>query len=196
MNVSDARQDELDALKEQKRWITKELLGIKTSAAQIIEKDLQAFPERELRRRFIENPDFANSLTQKQIRNIKTTAQTGLHSILPGVLDCLRNDEKWLSPGTCHGPGKSFEENEDLWTCVKPVEELVRGIMRDNGFPETAIEAVRYKMPTWFIEHSFLPSMAEKYWQLVRELHDISTQEKEIAARLQRDALAKKWDSA
>ncbi len=187
------QNDELQGLEDQEQWILIEIDKLRTKALECLEEDLGLFPERELKRRFLADMDFASSLTNQQIKSIKQKLGTALPGLLPRVIACLGDSDRWTAGRNFHGPGKSLAENETLWECIKPIEDFLVNLMDEYGFPK---EEVRYKMPTWFIKHTYMPSIAEKYWQLVHDLEDVRQRKDELQKRLMRDKLSKKWDSA
>ena len=183
--------EELQGLQEQEASILVEITRLKNEAVNCLKKDMEDFPEREIKHRFISNIDFGNSFPLDNIRKIKQRITTSMPDILSQVIACLNEESRWIT-GNVHGPGKSLTENPELWGCMAPLEKFISDILKEYGFPE---HDVRYKMPTWFIGHTYMPAIAEKYWKLTHDLKEIRQQIKEIKKQILRDKLKKKWDS-
>jgi len=42
--------------------------------------------------------------------------------------------QKWLDGVNYNGPGKSLQENDVLWSCTKPLVEMVKELMDEFGY--------------------------------------------------------------
>lgn len=186
--------NEIKALEERRNNLIKQIRRIKDEALPIIAEDLTLFPERELRRRFLNNRGFAESLDEDTIRAIKKEAREKGALISPKVISSMQEDERWLAGVRFEGPGKSFAENAVLWEPTSLACEVVKELLVTFRFPD-AETAVEYKMPTWFIKGKYLPSLAEKYWALIAEMKEVDQRLQEGKEALRRETLAKKWDS-
>lgn len=185
--------EELQGLLEQERWILVEITRLKNEAVECLAKDLEQFPEREIKRRFLANIDFGTSLSQDNIHQIKQRISKAMPEVMSQVIGCLNQESRWAAAKDFPGPGKSLAENRELWECMRPIEEMVLDILKRYGFPE---QVLQYKMPTWFIGHTYMPAIAEKYWQLVHDIEEVRKQTDELNKRILRNQLTKKWDSA
>jgi len=187
-------ESEIKALEEQKENLIKRVRKIKDEVVPILAEDLALFPERELRRRFLNNKRFAESLDENTIRAIKKEALEKGASISKKVIALMQEEDRWLAGVRFEGIGKSFAENTVLWEPTQMACDVVKELLVSFGFPD-ADSPVEYKMPTWFIKGKYLPSFAEKYWATIAELKEVSQRIQESTEALGREALAKKWDS-
>jgi hypothetical protein len=189
-----AMENEIKGLEEQKENLVEQIRRIRDEAVLILAEDLTLFPERELRRRFVTNRAFAEALDEKTIKAIKQEARAKGAWASKKAITMMQEDERWLAGVRFEGAGKSFAENSVLWEPTQVACEMVTQMLVSFGFPD-ADTPVEYKMPTWFIKGKYLPSLAEKYWATIAELKEVNQRMQEGIEALQREALAKKWDS-
>ena len=89
-------ESEIKALEEQKENLIKRVRKIKDEVIPILAEDLALFPERELRRRFLNNKRFAESLDENTIRAIKKEALEKGASTSKKVIALMQEEDRWL----------------------------------------------------------------------------------------------------
>jgi len=193
MDPKNRRNEELQELIEQEKRIQDEIVRLKSEAIACLVKDMEIFPEREIKRRFLTYLDFGASFSSDDISAVKQEIAKAIPGIVSEATACLNQESRWAAGKDFIGPGKSLAENAELWECMQPLEAMVVAILKKYDFPK---QDLTYKMPTWFIDHTYMPSISEKYWQLIHDLEDVRKQVNELNQRILRDQLTKKWDLA
>lgn len=188
--------DELKELIAREARTTAALAKLAAEVRNVLAEDLALFPAREVRRRFIADPEFATTLNDAKIAEIKADAARRGAEMRDRVVAAMEDLGLWLAGVDVHGPGKSFQENEQLWAVTAEACAVTRGLLRDYGFPGAEEANIEYRMPTWFIAGKYLPGLAEKYWALIAELRELRERIKAMEQARIRDALGKRWDKA
>jgi hypothetical protein len=184
--------DDMREARAQENRARQAILKLAAEIRTVLSEDLAQFPAWEVRRRFVENPGLADSLSDEAISKIKEfLAQEGPR-VRDEVVAALEDPEPWLAGLACTGPGKSLAENTVLWRLTEPVAKLARDALVNFGFPSG--ESPEYRMPMRFIGRKYLPGLAEKYWSLVGDLRDAMTRLGEIDESRRREELGKRWD--
>lgn len=188
--------DEIRLLEEQESAILANIRSLMNEAIAVIREDLTKFPEREVRRHFAAFVEFAETLPDQKIKEIKREIAENVAAVVQEAIDRLSDETLWFAGVEFDGEGKSLMENVKLWESVKPVAKFTEGILRKYKFPllNPGI-GVEYKAPTWFISGKFLPAIAEKYWKAIGELKELRKRITEHSVESKKKELLKKWDS-
>lgn len=171
------------------------ILKLKAEIMPVLAEDIGKFPEREVRKRFVANPEFAKVLDDATVASIKGVIARQVPEIRDRVIRAMEEEERWLCGIDYHGPGKSLAENERLWEPTREVVEFVCKVLRDFGFPNPDEYPTEYKMPTWFIGGKYLPGLAEKYWACIAEVREARERIRELELAMLREDLGRRWDS-
>lgn len=160
----------------------------------LLSEDLPKFVEREMKKTFISNPEFAATVSDDQLRQIKIDIGACGIALANQVSAALQADALWFPESTGDEDArKSIAENTALWAAVaEPASQVVIKLISDNGFPPG--ETPDYRPPTWFIGRRYLPSLSEKYWRHVRELAEASSQIGSIRSEASKSELTRRWD--
>lgn len=186
---------ELKDLRNRENRARQAIIKLASEVCLILADDLLKYPAREVRRRFVAEPLFAESMDDATVQRLKAELDERSVPVRDGIMEHLNADDRWLAGLEYEGQGKSFAENEKLWTPTAAAAELVREILTAYDFPRTEPPPAEYRMPTWFINGKYLPGMAEKYWGIIGEIREIRTRIREVEDGAQRETLGKRWDS-
>jgi len=187
-----------DELKELKASEARAIQAVHKIAAEIrpvLAEDLLRYPAREVRRRFVADPEFAGRLPDAAIAGMKDAVAARAARARDEIMARMEEEAAWLAGVDAGGPGKSLAENEALWAPTRLAAEVVAAALKEYGFPDDG-EAPDYRMPTWFIGGKYLPGLAEKYWALMAEVREVRSRTGELEQKRVRDALAKRWDES
>lgn len=189
-------EDELKELRSREARAIQTISKLKAEILPILADDLARFPEREVRRRFVSSPEFAETLDDEAIAMLKAEVSGRAASVRDRIVALMDEDDRWLAGVDCSGPGKSLAENERLWEPTRLAVDLVREVLTTHGFPRPEEYPTEYRMPTWFIGGKYLPGLAEKYWASVAEVREARARIREIEEGLVRAGLGRRWDRA
>lgn len=170
------------------------ILAIAADVKGLLADDLPKFVEREVKRAFVSNPDFATTIGTDTLKRLKADIQADGEAGTARILAALEDEALWFcdSPGD-DDPRKSISENKALWDVVSTIAVVVTDLFERYGFP-AGPEPVTYRAPSWFIGRRYLPSLSEKYWRHVRDLAEARAQIGSIRTETARTELTKRWD--
>lgn len=187
-------EDEVKDLRAREARAVQSILKLKAEILPILADDLLRFPEREVRKRFVSSPEFAETLDDEAIAKMKEEVSRRGLAMRDRVVALLDEDDRWLAGVDCAGPGKSLAENRRLWEPTSAAADLVREVLTAYGFPKPEEYPTEYRMPTWFIGGKYLPGLAEKYWACVADVREARARIREVEEGLVRNSLGRRWD--
>lgn len=188
--------DEIKELQENKKRIRENLIKLSNEVRAVLAEDLKDWPSNEVKKRFYSNPDFANTLDDSKVKQLKTELQRRAQVVSGQIVKEMEDQSLWLEVEEHEGPGKSFAENKKLWAKTLAIVKVVKDVMDEFGFPDSIDRPVEYKMPMRFISGKYLPGLAEKYWRWIQEMKEIDLRIKELEKNIVEKTLAKRWDDA
>ena len=188
---------EIKELRGEEQRLLNAIAKLRKEALAALQEDMPKFPEREVKRRFLAAKDFARELPREKIAEIKKTLRERAAPLANEVLAEMEDETRWLA-GLEHldSAGKSLADNPKLWEPTARLAEFVRTVLEAYGFPNANDPPVEYKMPPYFIKGKYLPSLAEKYWGLLRELADVRARLEDLQEYKTKEELARKWEEA
>ena len=191
---SEVRQ-RIQELKELEQVIREKTISIARDAVSVFRVDLPLFVEREVKKAFIADPDFGEALSDEQLRALKQEIAARGQARAAELFEALEEWELWMQ-GVRHVDGaRSLEAHEDLWIIVDRISEVVRDILEEHGFPEQSWKKteIHYRQPTWFIAGLLMTTVAEKYWQKMKEWAEVKRELEELDIENRRKALKRRW---
>ena len=161
----------------------------------LLAEDLPKFVERELKKTFVSNPDFASGVSDDKLREFKQALTTRATQTASSVIDALTDEGLWECPEIPEDSRSPISANPLLWAQVSRIATVVDELQSEFDFPGAG-EATVYKPPTWFIGRRYLPALSEKYWSVLRELTETESRTVQIKKEASRSELAARWDEA
>lgn len=195
--MGSAADEHIAELRKQEQQTRERAIAIAKETIEVFGTDLPLFVEREVKRAFVADPDFAESLDDDAIRALKDDVRDQALAAAAQVLESLGDWELWLR-GYKHVEGaKSFEDHLELWDTVCSIGAPVEKILSAHGFPAgaAAAEGLRYRQPKWFINGKLLTTLAEKYWRAMAELASVRAELEALDLQHRREALKQRWDA-
>lgn len=186
---------ELKELRQREERALQTIARLKEEILPVLGEDLLRYPEREVRRRFVTSPDFAESLDDETIAAIKRDLARRAPQVRDRIIHAMSEEDRWLCGVEFEGPGRSLAENPKLWEPTSLAVDLVREVLTAYGFPGHEDFPREYKMPTWFILGKYLPGLAEKYWAAIAELREVRARIREVEEGMVRERLERRWDT-
>ena len=163
----------------------------------LLKDDLPKFVEREMKRGFVNAPEFAAALDDATLSALKADMAHEGQATTEKILAALDDPDLWIPEGAEEEdedePRRSMSANEPLWKVVSSICETVDMLRDRYGYPP-AEEPTVYRPPTWFIGRRYLPSLTERYWRHVSELAEVQACVREIQHKQSRSELTRRWD--
>lgn len=160
----------------------------------LLADDLPKYVERELKRGFVEHPEFASRLSDSTLRELKSAVKAEGERGRDQVLAALEDEALWFPTGPLAEGRVSVADSPALWAAVGGITGTVRALRERFGYPASA-EPIEYRPPSWFIGRRYLPTLSEKYWRLIAELRELEVQAQSIKRDTSRSVLSKRWDA-
>lgn len=160
----------------------------------LLADDLAKFVEREMKRAFVTTPEFAGTIDDSALKELKADLASRGPAAAASVIEALDEEGLWFPSGvTADDERKSIDENEALWAVVSRIGDAIVAIKEKYGFPDAG-EPVTYRPPTWFIGGRYLPSLSERYWRHLRELAEAASAAGSIRAAHAKTELSRRWE--
>ena len=186
--------DNLEALALQSESARRRLVNAIEEARAVLDVDLPLFVEREIKRRFIEQSDFAERLDDSVVTRLKAAIKSRGAEARTEIMESLRGDDPWLAAGIGSPEDfRSFEDNEALWSIPQAICGTVTALLKEFSFPDESAE-IRYRQPSWFIDGKHMSSIAERYWRGLADIAGIEAQRSEIEVSRRSNTLKRRWD--
>ena len=190
------------AYAEQMDFLRDSIAALADEAIAVFEADFPQFFAREVRRRFLDAPDFARSLDDAKLKALKEAIAARSQAAGAAIVEKLRDRDLWLSGTQVAEPaGKSFEDNPALWDVVASICEPLGDFLAEQGFPPTAggeggggPYGLRYREPKRFVSGRYLPSIAEQYWRRIAELREVEGRVRELEREREQAELLARWN--
>jgi hypothetical protein len=199
MSISSLMTMTQEALDERAAQFEEQIIASGAAVLDVVAKDLGRFLEREAKRRFVEQIEFASAMDEASLaafrgalRELAVEAEATLRGELTGspvwITDVLPEDRKTL------------RGNPAVWQAVQAVACKLAGLLGKYNFPPDDGEegpdyAIQYDTPRYFIDHIYCPGLIEAYWKQVEELAAVRGA---IASRVRvktQNALEARWDA-
>ncbi|MCA9515201.1 MAG: hypothetical protein KC635_09685 [Myxococcales bacterium] len=182
--------EELDAQIDLRKNRFKQVTGeIRT----VLREDIALFVPREVKKAFLASTSAAEAMDKSKVAKLKEKANELAHDLAARVDSALADDAIWATGGEVPKNKNDISGQAAVWEKVQPVERDVQALLDEFGL---GAEPVHYKAPAYFVKGLYLPSLAEHYWRLVQEVHDLEAQKAHIVDSTTRAKLESKWDDA
>lgn len=195
--MSSGVQQRIEELKQQERFIRDKTMEVARDALQVLLADLPLFVERELKKAFIANPDFAEAMPDEQLLALKQEIRTRGTEAARAIVKELDVPALWMSGHTFLEGAKTLEDHKDVWAIANRISDVVKQILEKYGFPVALRESleIRYRQPSWFVAGRLMTTIAEKYWRKMTEWAEVQRELDELDNQSRREALKQRWDS-
>ena len=180
-------------LEQRSIMLRQRIRQVAEDVTELLTEDLPLFVERELKRAFINNPEFARTMSDETLQQLKTDISVRGRSGCEQVIQRLADESIWFPDSAPEESRHSIAQNTALWGVVSSICDDVVALREAYGFPvsETPIQ---YRPPTWFIGRRYLPTLSEKYWKLVGELLDVESKMTEVKSEASQSELSQRWE--
>lgn len=166
----------------------------------ILKADFPKFVERAVKERFVSAPDFANGMSDADLKSLKADVAATGKTLVGEVASSLDDLAIWLEP---QGPVPGASERGDLrgnaevYRRLQKAGAFVKDLLAKYRFPDLhdAEFTEAYRLPSWFIGGRYPKSVAQSYWRNLEEYHSVRDALRSMQERDQKSKLASRWDS-
>lgn len=167
--------------------------------ASLLTEDLQGYPDRELQRRFLADPEGAEAISDEALTALRKAARDLGARVSAAITKQLAAPEPWLSLAEGSqdiADSKDLRDVPAVWSLVAAFDAEVTGLAATVGLEDDDRQPMGYAPPRRFIGRRYLPSLVESYLRTSRELREllIVSEEKQVEQR--KRSLAERWASA
>ena len=182
--------DDPEKIREELRWITEQICDV-------LDHDLQEFPVRTAKKRYLAVPEFAATLTAEQLGELKEALRKAAQKNTREILTRLKDENIWIDDLTPSGnkAPKSLRDNRAVTEALSEIAETTKSVLKEFDFPEALLE-IHYDTPTWFINGQYLPGLIEKYWKCLWTLRQQARENKRAQHDHDLQMLAERWEEA
>lgn len=165
----------------------------------VVCKDLPKYLDREAKRRFLEQVEFASAMDDLQLKAFRA-ALRALGAELEGKLRAsLTASDVWLAE-VLPDDRKSMRGNPPVWQAFQSIACKLAGLLAEYGFPadgdgDGPDYTLEYDTPKYFIDHVYCPGLIEAYWKQNEELLSIRATANDRARALSQEELEARWNA-
>jgi len=180
-------RDRIEAAERQIREDAARIVGV-------LQDDLPAYLQREIKARFVSAPDFADAMPAETLDALKRDADDEGTKAAADIAAALRDPALWLTDVEL--PDGPFELTHlpRVWQQATRIETVLEGLLAKYHFPAAGPRA-QYKPPTWFVSGTLLKTLMEAYRTHARERARLRQAVDELEAKRRTMQLGLKWDA-
>lgn len=183
----------IEELEEHIQFVRQKIQQIAKDAVAVFREDFPQFVEREVRQVFLSDSEFARSLDDEKLKQLKDRIKVLGETASDAVLAKLEDPALWFAGGTPEDDPKDLSANAALWAVVDEIAKPVRELLQSFGY--NGLLHVGYKSPRRFVSGKYMPSLAEAYWRWIAELKEAQTRVDAIRAEEESKSLLDRWNS-
>ncbi len=185
------------AIAEQLQQTERRLRETTLAITQLLAADLAGYPERELRRRFVDS-DAADQLSDADLQQLREAAR-GLGK---QFAQRVERELAWPGPWTLSvadsagDPGEARRTLRDLpliWAVVAAVDPKVEELASQYHLPADERQPPGYAPPARFIDRAHLPALTDQLFRQLRELEQVRGKLDAESAQARRLRRAERW---
>jgi hypothetical protein len=186
-------QAEIEQLTQEQESLRDQVMKLAAEISDLITRDIQSFMSREARKRFIQEPAFAESVDDGRLKELKQAIRARATQLSEGIKEALAAPALWLTQTPEPVRSKSLEPHAAIWAILQRIPESARELLAAFQFPEG--EAPVYAPPSYFIEGKYLPGLVERYWTLCAKHQELEVRLGSLSLEARRKQQGERWDS-
>ncbi|HAN31899.1 MAG TPA: hypothetical protein DCQ06_09910 [Myxococcales bacterium] len=176
---------------------------IEETAAEIREllvDDLRTYPDRELKRRFLAQPERAEGITDKELQQLRSSAAALGDRLAAQVQAALADEKVWFELAGDDAEevaeGKDLRQIGPVWARLAVVDAELTELASRVDLGQDDRKPSGYAPPRRFIGRRYLPTLVEAYTRAASELQMLlQSSAQERAAEIKR-SLSARWSAA
>lgn len=185
------------AMAEQLQQAERRLRDTTQAITQLLSADLIGYPERELRRRFVDS-EGADQLSDAELQQLRDAAR----ALGKQMAQRVERELAWPGPWTLSvsesagDPGEARRTLRDLplvWAAVAAVDAQVEQLAQQYRLPADERQPAGYAPPARFIDRAHLPALTDQLFRHMRELELVRGKVDAEAAEARRRRRAERW---
>lgn len=187
--------DQLQDLDELEGRLRRNLESIVADVIAILRSDIGTFAGREVRKRFESNVEFAETIDDDKLRELKVRVSELGTRVANETCDALTGDmDFWFGPDVPEGEGKSFEAHTAFIDKIQAIVGELDSLLGEFGFPD-ADEPLHYGPPAYFVGGKYAPGLAESFWKNLQQLNELRGAREQQDVGRRRAVQRHRWDT-
>lgn len=205
--MTEPTADDLATLQARQEQLEAQLAALGDTIRQLVAKDVGRYLERETRWRWLQHVDFAQSMSDDQVRALKTDLKSLRDALIPEITEALGHSEVWTLPGhdAAAETSKSLHTNPRAWAILQQIACKLSATLSAHGFPPDPASddapagddappyQLVYQTPTYFIDGKYCPGQIETYWSAFNQLVQVRDAVAALTREQTRLALERRW---
>ncbi|MEY3014187.1 MAG: hypothetical protein RIT45_2922 [Pseudomonadota bacterium] len=176
------------------------LLEAAEDIRELLAADVAGYPDRELERRFLGQPEAAAALQDATLAELRRRASALGSTLGEAVRAALAEESVWLELTRAEAlpaESKDLRDMQPIWSLVRdivdgPFEELAAG----HGLRDDDRQPAGYAPPRRFIDRRYLPALVEAVLREVVSLRGLEAEHGAAVAEQRKRTLAERWAAA
>lgn len=187
------------AMAEELQQAERRLRDTAQAITQLLIDDLATYPERELRRRFVDS-DAADQISDGELQQLRQAAQ----QLGKQLGQRVERELAWPGPWTLSvsesagDPGEARRSLRDLpliWAPVAAVDAQLEQLAGQFRLPPDDRQPPGYAPPARFIGRAHLPALTDQLFKHMRELEQVRGKVDAESAEQRRRRRAERWST-
>lgn len=176
------------------------LLEAAEDIRELLAVDVQTYPDRELERRFLSQPEAAAALEDATVGALRKGAKQLGETLTLAVRAALADEDLWLGLTSAEGlpaESKDLREVGPIWSTVRGiVDGQFEALAQGHGLGEDDREPKGYAPPRRFIDRRYLPALVEAVLREVVALRGLEAEQGAAVDEARKRSLAERWAAA
>ena len=166
------------------------ILAVAADITRVLAEDVGQYPDRELQRRFMADPERADAIADKDLKRLREEARSLAVELADTLRATLSERSPWLSMADTEAElpgGKDLQLIAPVWDALSFIDSGFEKLAGRYRLPDDR-PTPGYQPPKRFVQRLYLPTLVET---CLRELRALQTQRQQLA---EETAVAKKKD--
>lgn len=184
--------EELDTQIELRRVRFKQVIS---DIRGLLHEDLRNFINRETKRAFLGQAVVSKGFDRARVGALKRASAELAQATADRIVAELEDEALWLPESLPASVDKrSIDGVPGAWAKVTEVDVALAELLGGYGFD--LAEVTKYHVPAFFVKGLYMPSLAEHFWRLLTEIHELEGQKVQRLDEEVRSELQSLWDEA
>lgn len=174
------------------------VLAVARDITALLATDIREYPDRELQRRFMADPQRAESVTDSALKKLRAEATELAAELAARLPQQLEEPELWLrmADGEAELPtGKELQLIPAVWAELRSIDRAFEELATRYGLEDDR-SPPGYQPPRRFVRRMYLPTLVETCLRELNNLRNLRKAERSENEALARQSLSARWAAA